>query len=167
MADPDQQELFLTLLDEHRKILHKVASSYARDAEDRADLLQDMIGELWRAFPSWDRQRRYSTWMYRIALNTAISWLRQESRRHRRIVTAEPMLLEIAAPEAEEPDERLAQLRSIITRLPATERALVLLYLDGLRHDAIAEVLGISESNVGTRINRIKQRLRNELTHVS
>jgi RNA polymerase sigma-70 factor, ECF subfamily len=163
VSDTAVQDRFLVLLDAHRRIVHKVASSYARDGADREDLVQEMIAQLWRAFPSWDPSRRFSTWMYRIALNTGISWLRSESRRARRLEPGEPSLLEVAAPEPEEPDERMALLRELIARLPETDRALLLLYLDGHRHDAIAEIMGISESNVATRLHRLKQRLRAEV----
>ena len=153
-------EAFLQLLDAHRRIVHKVAFTYARDAADRDDLAQEIIAQLWRAFPGWDSARQFSTWTYRIALNTGISWLRTESRRARRLQSTDPMLLEMPAPDPEEPDERLTWLRTVIAELPEMDRALVLLYLDGHRHDAIAEIMGVSESHVATRMHRLKQRLR-------
>ena len=159
MTDAAEQE-FLALLEAHRGIIGKVAATYARDHADREDLGQEIVSQLWRAFPGWDRGRRFSTWMYRIALNTAISWLRSESRRARRFVPADDSVHEIAAGEPEDADERLAVLQRLVASLSDADRALVLLYLDGNAYDVIADVLGISESNVATRMHRIKARLR-------
>lgn len=158
-AAPDT-EPFLDQLDAHRRIVFKVASAYARNAADREDLSQEIIAQLWRAFPRWDRTRPFATWMYRIALNTAISWWRTESRRARRLQPAGEGALDVAAPDPEEHDERLAWLHGAIAALPETDRALALLFLDGHRHDAIAQIMGLSESNVSTRLHRLKQRLR-------
>jgi RNA polymerase sigma-70 factor (ECF subfamily) len=165
MADTQRQERFLSLLDEHKKILWKVASGYCRNPADRQDLAQEIVVQLWRSFGRYDERRRFSTWMYRIALNVAITFYRGETRRSRRTVPAAESILEIAA-EASEPaaaDEDLAQLHRAIARLDELDRALVLLYLDGNRYETIAEVLGISETNVGTKIHRIKQRLRRDV----
>lgn len=167
MSDPGTQGRFVALVDEHKKILYKVAGSYARTPVDRADLEAEIVAQLWRAFGRYDEQYRFSTWMYRIALNVAISFSRGESRRMRTVVPAEDSILQVAAeePGAEE-DERLPQLRAFIEQLGELDRAMIILYLDGHRHATIAEILGISESNVGTRIGRIKQRLRRDFaTH--
>ena len=169
MSDPETQGRFVTLLDEHKKILYKVAGSYARTPADRADLVQEMVAQLWRSFHRYDERWRFSTWTYRIALNVAISFYRGESRRTRTLVPAEESILQVAAeePETGEQDERLAQLRAFIDGLGELDRALIILYLDGHRHAAIAEILGMSESNVGTRISRIKQRLRRDFANQS
>lgn len=162
MITPTPQDRFLKLLDEHKKIVYKVASSYCRNPVDRPDLEQEIVAQLWRSFGRYDEAYRFSTWMYRIALNVAISFYRAETRRSRDTVPAGDSLLEIAADGPEEPDENLRILREMIARLDELDRALVILYLDGNRYDTIAEILGISESNVGTKINRIKQRLRRD-----
>lgn len=159
---PDQ-ERFLTLLDEHKKILYKVAASYCRNPEDRRDLEQEIVTQLWRSFDRYDEGYKFSTWMYRIALNVAISFSRSETRRSRRTVPAGESILEIVdTREAAEPDADLQILRRLIAQLDELDRALILLYLDGNRYDTIAEILGISETNVGTKIGRIKQRLRRD-----
>jgi RNA polymerase sigma-70 factor (ECF subfamily) len=161
------QGRFVALVDEHRKILYKVAGAYCRGEADRADLAQEIVGQLWRSFPRYDERFRFSTWMYRIALNVAISFHRGESRRLRRVVPAEDSILQVAAEEPEPHDERLAQLRAFIDQLGEMDRALIILYLDGHRHATIAEILGISETNVGTRIGRIKQRLRRDFDNAT
>ena len=166
VSDSATQGRFVALLDEHRKILYKVAGAYCKGEADRADLAQEIVGQLWRAFPRYDEHYRFSTWMYRIALNVAISFYRGESRRLRTVVPAEDSILQVAAEEPDpEQDERLAQLRTFIEQLGELDRAMIILYLDGHRHAAIAEILGMSETNVGTRIGRIKQRLRRDFAN--
>lgn len=161
-ALPDHDR-FLALIEEHKNILHKVAYSYCRNPEDRADLTQEMIIQLWRSFGRFDGRCLFSTWMYRIALNVAISFYRSETPRQRKTGPLEESTLEIAAP-VESPEESSGEIRELYrfinSQLDELNRALVILYLDDNSHDTIAEVLGISTSNVGTRIGRIKQQLR-------
>src|ERR1035441_10557705 len=153
MSNPVQQDRFVRLIDEHRKILYKVARCYAWNPADREELVQEMTLQLWRSFNRYDERYRFSTWMYRIALNVVISFVRTEARRTRSIVPADDSIstvLERAAePEPAHDDLRL--LDEFIQKLDELDRALVLLYLDGHRHDTIAEILGISVTNVGTR----------------
>jgi RNA polymerase sigma factor (sigma-70 family) len=171
MSEPSRQERFLTLLEEHKKILYKVASSYcrndsrniARNSADRQDLEQEIAAQLWRSFDRYDERQRFSTWMYRIALNVAISFYRSETRRARHTVAAGDSILEIAEDRGEAEDDNLRLLRSCIEQLDELDRALVVLYLDGNRYDTIAEILGITETNVGTKLGRIKQKLRHDL----
>jgi RNA polymerase sigma-70 factor (ECF subfamily) len=161
MSKPAAQDRFVTLLEEHKRILYKVASSYCRNPADRQDLVQEMVVALWKSFGRYDDRYRFSTWMYRIALNVAISFYRSEVRRTRHTVPAGDSVLEIAAAsESAAPDGEFRVLQSLMQQLGELDRALLILYLDGNRHDTIAEILGISETNVGTKIGRIKQKLR-------
>ena len=156
----------MSLLAEHRKILYKVAGSYCREPADREDLVQEMAVQLWRSFDRYDERYRFSTWMYRVALNVAISFHRSARRRSRDLVEVDGAILDLVAiaPDAGgADDEDLRTLHGYIERLDELDRALVILYLDGNRHDTIAEILGISESHVGTKLGRIKQRMRRDL----
>lgn len=164
MSKPTRQDEFLILLDEHKRILFKVANSYCRNPADREDLVQEMVLQIWRSFDRYDDRHRFSTWMYRVALNVAISFYRSESRRSRTTVPADDSILEIAAeaPASAASEDDLRLLQRFMEQLDALDRALVILYLDGNRYDTIAEVLGISETNVGTKISRIKQKLRRD-----
>lgn len=162
MTTPDADSVFLAQLEAHRRIVHAVAAAHARDAADRDDLAQEIVAQLWQAFPRWDRTRRYSTWMYRIALNTAISWQRRERRRWQRQVPTDLATLEVPAPDPTPVDERLLRLQAFLARQSEADRALLLLYLDGVRQADIAGIMGISETAVSTRIHRLKQRLRAE-----
>lgn len=164
MAD-DAQGQFGEMLERHRGIVLKVASTYARTPEDRADLAQEIAAQLWRAFPRYDATRPFSTWMYRVALNVGISFLRGQSERDR-VVAIEPAHEAIAAPPGASPEdaERMRGLERAIDRLDAMNRALLLLYLEERSYAEIGEILGISETNVGTKLARLRQRIRNELT---
>ncbi|MET0330298.1 MAG: sigma-70 family RNA polymerase sigma factor [Dyella sp.] len=156
---------FEALLSQHRGIVLKVASAYASAGEDRRDLAQEIAIQLWRAFPAYDPARSFSTWMYRIALNVGISQLRRDQARRRRF---EPLMDDHLAhfqtvDVADEPDRRLAQLESFIAALDELNRALIVLYLEERSYAQIAEILGLSETNVATKLSRIKQQLRGRL----
>lgn len=161
------QARFAALLDRHRGIVLKVAHGYARDREDRRDLVQDIGVQAWRGFASFDPDRsRFSTWLYRVALNVAISQLRQAGHRrrhHTALEDASPDALVDPAGPSHEADANVRALYAVIDRLDPFNRALMLLYLDECSHREIAEVLGISTSNVATRIGRLKQHIRNEI----
>jgi len=162
-ADAEQAD-FEDLLARHRGIVLKVAGTFCHDAEDRRDLAQEICTEVWQAYPSFDRRRRFSTWMYRIALNVAISHRRRLAARRRHVADAGDVDLD-ALPDrgSRAPDDRVRDLHRVIARLDDLHRALVLLYLEGYAYQEIAEVLGITETNVATRLNRLKARLRSEL----
>jgi RNA polymerase sigma factor (sigma-70 family) len=153
------QQRFQTLIEEHKGILYKVCNSYCRNRDDREDLAQEIAVQLWRSFGTFDEHWRFSTWMYRVALNVAISFYRRESTRVRNVVPAGGRLLDtVEAPAA--PSGAVAALYRFIEQLEPLKKALVLLYLDGNSYREIAEVLGISETNVATKINRLKKEMR-------
>ncbi len=162
---PALDQRFLDRLEEAKRVLYKVARSWGRDPHDRADLLQEMVVQLWRSFERYDERMPFSTWAYRIALNVAISFRRRETRRQRDLVPLEQFGLDVA-----DADRALADASSDVRRLldriatlDELSRALVLLHLEGHRHAEIGEVLGISEGNVATRLGRIKERLRRSM----
>ena len=161
----DAQREFEQLLERHRGIVLKVAGSYSRHPEDRADLAQEIAAQLWRAWPGYDPQRTFSTWMYRIALNVAISHVRGHALRERHVVALDDDLHDLADPHAADPDleQQMRALHRFVQRQKPLDRALLLLYLDERKQREIAEILGISETNVATKIGRLKQRIRNEI----
>lgn len=155
---------FQELIERHRRIVFKVANIYARQAEDRADLAQEIVAHCWRAFAGYDPQRPFSTWLYRIALNVAISFGRGARLRDAHALALDEDLHDIAIEDAApESDERVRALYHVIDRLDPLNRALLLLYLDEHSYRDIAEILGITETNVATKIARLKQRLREDL----
>jgi RNA polymerase sigma-70 factor (ECF subfamily) len=158
------RERFQTLIEQHRGIVLKVANTYARLPEDRRDLAQEICAQAWKSFSAWDPQRPFSTWMYRVALNVAISHARRSDDRARHIAIddsgVEPTYDDDAARET---DEGIRVLYRCIARLDPFNRALLLLYLDEKGQREIAEILGFSETNVATRIARLKERIRNDI----
>ena len=149
---------FSGLIRRNAGLIHKVAYAYCRDAADREDVVQEIATQLWRSKDRYDDRYRETTWIYRIALNVAISFHRRE-RRHRegRVPIDSPA---IAIATAGEPGEDVRAMLRLIDELGPLERALVMLHLDGNDHGSIADVVGISVSNVGTKLGRIKDKLR-------
>lgn len=159
---PDLQQTFQDLLEEHKKILYKVCNSYCKNRDDREDLAQEIIVQLWRSFHTYDGRSRFSTWMYRVALNVAISFYRRESVRTRHVLFMEEPLLDVIDEKESQLDE-IRLLYDAIDRLDPLNKALILLYLDGHNYVEIGEVLGITETNVATKISRLKSTFKQEL----
>lgn len=161
----EAQQQFATLLENHRGIVLKVAHSYAWNPDDRADLAQEIATQAWRAFHGYDLDRPFSTWLYRIALNVAISFVRGDGLRRRHAIPLDETLHDPADTRAMDPDQQLQikALQAFIAALKPLDRALMLLYLEDRGYRDIADILGISETNVATKISRLKQRIRNEL----
>ncbi len=164
MHDKAHQD-FEELLSSNRGIVLKVAHTYCFHPDDRADLVQEIAAQLWRAWPQYDPQRKFTTWMYRIALNVAISFVRNEVQRRSNTVPLEESLHDTADRSRGDPEgeAQVRQLLDYINRQPPLDRALLLLYLEERSQREIAEILGITETNVSTKIGRLKQRIRNEM----
>ena len=158
----DSARQFETQIQEHRKILYKICNVYCANPEDREDLAQEMLAQLWRAYSSFDGRCRFSTWMYRVALNTAITFVRREFARKRHVVSVEERLL-ASVPAREEGSEELRMLYALIDGLDPLNKAMALLYLDGNSYQEISDVLGITPTNVATKLNRLKENLKERL----
>ncbi len=158
MAKREREERFQNLIDEHKKILYKICHAYCPNPADRDDLAQEIMFQLWRSFGRFDERVRFSTWMYRIALNVAISFYRRESVRGRHVMAGGRLLESIGESPADSED--VQTLYQWIAQLDPLNRAVVILYLDGNSYREIAGVLDISETNVATKIGRIKDAFR-------
>ena len=157
-------DAFLDRLDRHRGILVRVAGAYCREAAAREDLMQEIIVQLWRSYRRFDERATFSTWMYRIALNAAISFSRREARAAERVELVEGEALErLGGSQEAKNDDAFEMVGALVERLDGLNRALMLLYLDDNSYAEIASILGISETNVATKISRIKQRLKREI----
>ena len=160
---PAESPDFVARLQAHKGILYKVANACCARREDRGDLIQDMILELWRAYPRYDGRASFATWMHTVAMNVAISMHRSEGRRIRDALSLDEFGLDLAGADAVlEADPEVMELHRLIRQLPPLDRALVLLYLEGYGYDEIAAMVGLGASNVGTRLNRIKDKWRRE-----
>lgn len=155
-ADPDQ---FTALMRQYGGLLHKVAYAYCRNAADREDVVQEIATQLWRAWANFDPSLKATTWVYRIALNVAISFYRRERRHREGRQPIEDHLLAVPG-ETTAPSEEVQCLLRCIDDLGAIDKAIVLLYLDGNDHASIGDVLGLTPTNVGTKVHRIKGKLR-------
>jgi RNA polymerase sigma-70 factor, ECF subfamily len=153
---------FVELIERHRGVVFKVAGSYAWQADDRDELAQEITAQLWRAFPGYDEAYAFSTWMYRIALNVAMSHVRSRVRHNAHHVPFDALVHDVADPGTDDPESsaRLLALQRVIAEQPPLDRALLLLVLDGCAHREIAEVLGLTETHVATKVHRLRQRLR-------
>lgn len=154
---------FLELIRENMGILYKISASYCRNVSDREDLMQEMIYQLWRSAGRFDGNHKFSTWMYRIALNVAISFYRKANAGGVRVeLAADVQLADHASDERKVLDERIEVLQRFIGSLGEMDKALMILYLEERSYKEIAEILGLSETNVATKLSRIKSRLRQE-----
>ena len=141
-------------------MLYKVCRMYCFTEHDRQDLFQEIIIQLWRSYPSFRGEAKFSTWLYRIALNTAISGLRKQRRQ---IMLTDPESLPVELQDIQysaEKEEQLQQLYAAISRLTEVEKALTMLYLEDKSYQEMEEILGISQNNLRVKMNRIKEKLR-------
>jgi RNA polymerase sigma-70 factor (ECF subfamily) len=164
MSPADTSTDFVARLQAHKGILYKVANGYCARREERGDLIQEMILELWRAWPRFDGRASFATWMHKVAMNVAISMHRSEGRRIRDAVSLDEFGLDLAGADAvlDAEDADMRSLQQLIAALPPVDRAMVLLYLEGYGYEEIGEMVGLAASNVGTRLNRIKDKWRRE-----
>ena len=149
-------------MESHQGILHRFCSVYANRPGDREDLFQDMVLQLWRSFASFREQSSFTTWMYRVALNTALLHRRKASRRPDLTQGGESDIASVAV-AAEVPQDGVAVLRYCIRLLPTLDRGIILLHLEERSYEEIAEITGLSRSNVSVRLVRLKDRLRRML----
>ena len=152
--------LFLSVVEANKGILYKVAKAYCHNPLDRQDLVQEIIVQLWKSFDSYNEQYKHTTWIYRIALNVAISFYRKENRRKEIANPLPENLLLFTDNSGQDLEESTGVLQRFIAELKELDKALILLYLEERPQKEIAQIMGISESNVATRVGRIKQVLK-------
>ena len=161
MSGFDQSPAFTKILEENKGIFYKVALAYCPQEEDRQDLIQEMIIQVWKSFPKYKQESKVSTWIYRIALNVAISWYRKSVVRNKHLVPYKGQELTFSDQEyALETEQNIQALYRFINELKELERAIMLLYLEEKSYREISDILGITETNVATRIGRIKLKIK-------
>ncbi len=161
MTGKEQDECFEDWMGNHQGVVQKVARLFADSPAEQEDLAQEIRVAIWKSIPGFDGNSKSATYCYRIALNRAISW--QRSRRSYREKVNRYADHVVPTLSASKPDPRLELVYGAIRTLDRAERSLILMYLEGFRYDEIAETLGLTSSNVGVRINRIKTKLSRQL----
>ena len=157
MTEKEQQHIFENWLDEYKNLLFKVVRAYAFTAMDRDDLFQEISIQVWHSIPAFRQEASVTTWLYRIAFNTALKWVRRVHKHSpaETVDNVQHILQENIMPV----DERLAWLYEEIYRLDEIDRSITLLLLDNFSYKEMAAIVGITESHIGVKINRIKKHL--------
>jgi RNA polymerase sigma factor (sigma-70 family) len=158
------EQEFIQLIKENKGIIYKICNSYCADKASRDDLAQEIIYNLWKSFGSFNEAYKFSTWMYRIALNVAISFYRQERKFSNHDSISEGLIVFEESPD-EGVETNLRLLQRFINELKEIDKAIILLYLDNKSHKEMAEITGFTETNVATKINRIKEQLRTKFSN--
>ncbi len=153
------KEEFIACISEHERILFKVCKMYCRSRDDEQDLFQDILLQLWQSFPSFKRNSKVSTWMYRVALNTAITRLRSEKKKPEQ-QTIDKDVLQIPNTIRDPKEENFELMMRAIEKLTDVEKAIMVLYMEDHSYREMAEVMGMTESNIGFKINQIKTKLK-------
>ena len=154
MKDKFQDEIF-----QHQALIHKICRIYRDTKEEREDLFQDIIYQLWKAYPQFLGKSKITTWMYRIGLNTAMATFRKQKIKYSELQNQQ----EFADKSTEADNDQRDQLVWAVKQLNDADRAIVTLYLDDLSYQEISEIIGISENYVGVRLNRIKEKIKEHL----
>lgn len=157
---PDKEK-FMELMEQNKGIIFTICNSYCKNRDDIDDLSQDIVYNLWKSFNSYNTDLKFSTWMYRVALNVAISFYRKGKRLGSKVVYDE-QLIQLETDNGYEEAEDFTLLFNFISTLKAMDKSIILLYLEDKTYKEIAAIVGISETNVATRIGRIKERLKSD-----
>lgn len=160
ISEKEQRQLFLKLIEQHKGILFKVARTYCQDDEDRQDLIQEIMIQLWQSFHKYNDKFKITTWFYRISLNVAISFYRKNEVREKNIVPFNEGISQMHESDISENEQQLRLLDQFINELKDLDKALILLYLEDKSHSEISDIMGISLSNVATKVSRIKEKLK-------
>ncbi|MEZ5104879.1 MAG: sigma-70 family RNA polymerase sigma factor [Draconibacterium sp.] len=151
---------FLQIIKSNQGIIHKVCNIYCDDQEDRNDLFQEIVAQLWKSFPSFRNESKFSTWMYRVALNTAITTFKKEKRRpDQNQLTYENFQIKDENYNSET-EENIKHLHRAVSQLTGVEKSIILLFLEDKKYEEIAEITGITQNYVRVKMNRIKKKLK-------
>jgi len=168
MSPQPNNDQFLKLIQDNKRIIFKICNAYCHDKNDREDLAQEIIYQLWKSGNSFNDEHRFTTWMYRVALNTAISFYRKENKNKAHVSLDEQHTnIEDKNDGANNVDENINLLQQFINELKELDRALMILYLEEKSYSEIAEILGITETNVATKISRIKEKLKQKFSTIN
>lgn len=160
MKTEKNNQKFQQLIEQNKGILFKVARTYCKDEDDRQDLIQEIMIQIWQSLHRYNDKYAISTWLYRISLNVAISFYRKNGNRQGNFISLNDQFHTVQNVDNSEKEQQLNLLEQFIHELKEIDKALMLLYLEDKSHTEIAEIVGISVSNVSTKIGRIKDKLK-------
>ena len=160
------EDKFVADINQHIGIIHKIVNIYFNETDDRKDACQEILYQLWRSYPRFKGDAKFSTWMYKVALNTAITYSRKRSRERPIDLSTENWGQLADGNEHQAASENLALLYAAINTLTVADKAITLLYLEGNSYDEIAEITGLSKTNVSVRLVRIKRSLKEKLKNI-
>jgi len=155
---------FIEIIEDNKKLIYKVSHMYCDNADDVKDLFQDIISNLWTAYPNFQQKSKVSTWIYRVSLNTAITWFR-ESTKHSKRIEYTNWIPDMTNETDHTIDELYDQLYKAIDTLGKVDKGIIVLFLDDTSYEEIAEIIGLTKTNVATKISRIKLKLKNYLSN--
>lgn len=168
MDSQQQADRFLTVITEHKGLIYKVAHLYCYHDEDRKDLIQEIIFQLWRSFGSYNEQYKLSTWLYKISLNVAISYYRKDkSRGPAALPLTDDIINLLPGAEQDGTEQNIRLLQRFVNELPPLDRALMILYLEEKTHREMAEILGLTTTNIATKISRVKEKLKQKFSTIN
>lgn len=151
---------FIQIIQKNQGIIHKVCNIYCDEQEDRNDLFQEIVAQLWKSFPSFRKESKFSTWMYRVALNTAITSFKKTKRRpDQNRLTYDNFQIKDEGYDTEI-EENIKHLHRAVAQLTGVEKSIVLLYLENKKYEEIAEITGITQNYVRVKMNRVKKKLK-------
>lgn len=156
-----KEAAFTAMIKDNEGIIFKLSRAYCDHLEDQKDLYQEIVYQLWKGFASFRGDAKRSTWMYRVALNTAFSYLRKEKRKGHAVALDDIQLR--YEPHDPIQEERIAELYGHISKLNDIEKGIMLLLLEGKKYEEIAEITGFSRTAIGTRISRIKDKIKKQI----
>lgn len=157
-----KEESFTRIIKENEGVIFKITTIYTDNGQDQKDLYQEIVYQLWKSFDSFRNESKISTWMYRIALNTAIGQLKK-NKKQSNTTSIDQIVIRQTENYDPEFENRLKMIYEHIHQLNILDKGLILLLLEGKKYEEIAEITGLSETNVGTRISRIKQKLKSRI----
>ena len=164
MDNDKLQADFIEIIEDNKKLIYKVSHIYCDKEDDVKDLFQDIISNLWIAYPNFQQKSKVSTWVYRVSLNTAITWFRDYSKQSKKIEYTN-WIPDITNETDHTIDELYERLYKAIDTLGKIDKAIIMLFLDDTSYEEIADIVGLTKTNVATKISRIKLKLKDFLSN--
>lgn len=166
MSDSEKREIFMEVIKQHKNQIHRICWGFTKSQEDIKDLFQDVIVNIWKGLDGFKNKSSYSTWIHRITINTCILWKKKVTF-FNQSKEINPLIPESTYDEIKvEGDPRLIQLKKAIEQLKPTDKTIILLVLEEISHKEISEITGLSVSNIGVKVLRIKTQLKKLLSEI-